>query len=113
MSLCRKCVTLQVLELGDNECVTSLVTASFEGHAEPLLVVGTAKGLSFNPRTCDGTRPFVVALFNIYVLVIWCCSTSMCLCCALTRPCMLFSTHVCMCVGIRNVAYFTTRIITV
>jgi hypothetical protein len=50
--------TTQCLELDSNEAALSMCLASFESQRElgTLLCVGTAQGLKFYPRECDGEK---------------------------------------------------------
>ncbi len=46
--------TMHVLELEDNECITCMGLVVFSGQSDPALVVGSAKGLTFLPRSAQG-----------------------------------------------------------
>eukprot|EP01012_Entosiphon_sulcatum_P002881 TRINITY_DN10726_c1_g3_i1.p2 TRINITY_DN10726_c1_g3~~TRINITY_DN10726_c1_g3_i1.p2 ORF type:complete len:1220 (-),score=308.30 TRINITY_DN10726_c1_g3_i1:801-4439(-) len=50
----RQGVTHDMIELEDNQAAVSVTACYFHGHSEPYLVVGTAKDLVPNPRTCKG-----------------------------------------------------------
>lgn len=63
--------TSDVFELGSNEAATCMALVTFNSAPEegPLLVVGTAHGLSFYPRQSDGAQRllFVFSVALSYV----------------------------------------------